>query len=124
MGFNRVSRNEKRQLKHSSIRKKVLGTSERPRLVVYKSAKNIYAQLVNDAEQRTLTGVSSLSPTLRGEVAKAESKVQAAELVGKAIAEKAKELKIETVVFDRGGYLYHGRVKALADGARAGGLKF
>lgn len=124
MGFNRVSRNEKRRLKHSSIRKKVLGTSERPRLVVYKSAKNIYAQLVNDAEQRTLTGVSSLSPNLRSEVAKVESKIQAAELVGKAIAEKAKELQIETVVFDRGGYLYHGRVKALADGARAGGLKF
>ena len=106
------------------IRKRVNGTAERPRLVVFRSSKNIYAQLVDDISHRTLTGVSSLSPDIRDEAAKASSKVDQARVVGKAIAEKAKALKIERVVFDRGGYPYHGRVKALAEAAREGGLIF
>lgn len=113
-----------RERKRKRIRKKTFGTSERPRLVVYRSSRHIYAQLVDDGSQRTLTGVSTLSPDLRPEVEKATSKVERARLVGKAIAARAKKLKIEKVVFDRGGYKYHGRVKALADGAREGGLVF
>ncbi len=115
---------QQRLRKKKHIRKRVRGTPERPRLVVFRSATNIYAQLVDDMAQRTITGVSSLSPGIREQAAKATSKVEQARLVGKAIAEKAKALKIERVVFDRGGYLYHGRVKALADAAREGGLIF
>ncbi|NOZ55592.1 MAG: 50S ribosomal protein L18 [Calditrichaeota bacterium] len=106
------------------IRKKVHGTPERPRLVVFRSAKHIYAQLVDDVNQKTLTGVSTVTPTLRDELQGVASKVEKAKLVGKAIAEKAKELGVTRVVFDRGGYRYHGRVKAVADGAREGGLEF
>ncbi|MCB9511369.1 MAG: 50S ribosomal protein L18 [Deferribacteres bacterium] len=124
MGFKKIDKNIARQNKHRSVRKKVFGTSERPRLVVYKSNKNIYAQLVDDQKSKTLTGVSSLSAGLKDEVRKADSRMKVATAVGKAIAEKAKDLKLETVVFDRGGYLYHGLVKALADGAREAGLKF
>jgi large subunit ribosomal protein L18 len=115
---------ERRLRKRKHIRKRVRGTPERPRLVVFRSSKNIYAQLVDDFSQRTLTGVSTLSPGVREEVEKAVSKVEQARLVGKALAEKAKALKIERVVFDRGGYPYHGRIKALAEGAREGGLIF
>ncbi len=106
------------------IRKKVFGTAERPRLVVFRSAKNIYAQIVDDLHNRTLTSVSTLSPDLKEKTAKAKGKITAAQLVGKRIAEKAKELNIKNVVFDRGGYMYHGRVKAVADAAREGGLHF
>ncbi len=114
----------KREKKRKRIRKKVAGTGQRPRLAVYRSAKNIYAQLVDDATRVTLAGVSTLTPDLVDGVQKTDSKIDAAKLVGKAIAEKAKGLKIESVVFDRGGYLFHGRVKAVADGARESGLKF
>jgi len=114
----------KRAHKKTRIRRKVLGTTERPRLVVFRSSKNIYAQLIDDIKEKTITGVSSLSPDVRAKASKAKNKVEAAKVVGQAIAEKAKDLKLENVVFDRGGYLYHGRVKALADGARENGLKF
>jgi|SRR3990172_1015941 len=114
----------KRSHKRKRIRRKIFGTSERPRLAVFRSSKNIYAQLVDDINEKTLTGVSTLSPDLNKDIKKAGNKIEAAKLVGKAIADKAKTLKIETVVFDRGGYLYHGRVKALADGARENGLTF
>ena len=124
MGYKVIDKKLARQKKHRSVRKKVYGTAERPRLVVFKSNRNIYAQLVNDEAQKTLTGVSSLTVDLRDAVKKAGSRREIAEIVGKAIAEKAKGLKIEKVVFDRGGYVYHGLVKALADGAREGGLKF
>ncbi len=124
MGFKKFDKNLARRRKHRSIRKKISGTPERPRLVVFRSARNIYAQLVDDTQQRTITGISSLNKDLRSEIAKAKSKTEVAFLVGKAIAEKAKKLNIEKVVFDRAGYLYHGRVKALAEGAREGGLKF
>ncbi|MDQ7063768.1 MAG: 50S ribosomal protein L18 [candidate division KSB1 bacterium] len=124
MGFKRFDRELARKRKHRSIRKKITGSSERPRLVVFRSNKNIYAQLVDDSQQRTLTGISSLNKELQSEIQKAKSKTEVAFIVGKAIAEKAKKMKIEKVVFDRAGYLYHGRVKALAEGAREGGLKF
>ncbi len=109
------------------IRGKVFGTPEKPRLVVFRSAKHIYAQLIDDTNQKTVTGVSTLSKDVKNalaDVRKKEGKVGVSKLVGKAIADRAKKLKIESVVFDRNGFIYHGRVKAVADGAREGGLKF
>jgi large subunit ribosomal protein L18 len=100
------------------IRKKVHGTSGSPRLSVYKSNKAIYAQLINDVDGKTLASASSNSADLNG------SKIDVAGAVGKLVAEAAKLKGIDKVVFDRGGYIYHGRVKALADGAREAGLKF
>jgi len=110
--------------KKKSIRKKIHGTPERPRLVVFKSLNHIYAQLVDDSNQKTITGVSSLTHELKEKVEKAKSNIEVAGLVGEGIAKKALEMKYENVVFDRNGYLYHGRVKAVAEGARKGGLKF
>ncbi|HHL72517.1 MAG TPA: 50S ribosomal protein L18 [Bacteroidetes bacterium] len=124
MGFKPVNKTRKRIQKHRSVRKNIHGTAERPRLAVFKSARNIYAQLIDDDHQKTITGVSTLTKALQDDLAKAKSKRERAEVVGKAIAAKAKELKIEQVVFDRGGFVYHGRIKALADAAREGGLKF
>lgn len=109
-----------RKKKH--IRKNIFGTTERPRLVVYKSLRHIYAQLVDDTNQKTITGMSSLSKELRDEISKAKNKIEIAEIVGNCIAQKARDLKFERVVFDRNGYIYHGRVKAVAEGARKGGL--
>jgi len=106
------------------IRKRVTGTTERPRLLVYRSLKQIYAQLVDDSVQRTLCTVSSLSEGLREQTAAAKGKSGVAKIVGKAIAEEAKKQNVTRVVFDRNGYLYHGRVKALADAAREAGLEF
>jgi large subunit ribosomal protein L18 len=110
------SREDMRQRRHLRVRKKVAGTSARPRLVVYRSLKHIYAQLVDDQGQRTLMTVSDQA--LQGK--KSDKSVG----VGKMIAEKAKAAGITSVVFDRAGYRYHGRVKAVADGAREGGLEF
>ncbi len=107
-----------RKTKKVKIRKKIKGTTERPRLCVFKSLKNIYAQIVDDTTGKTILTVSTL-----GDV-KGKSGREAATEVGKLIATKAKEQKIEKVVFDRSGYLYHGRVKAVADGAREAGLNF
>jgi large subunit ribosomal protein L18 len=111
---------EARQRRHKRVRGKVTGTVERPRLVVTRSNRGIVAQLVDDMEGRTLASASwlQLQKSFKG-----DKKAQAAE-VGKLLAEHAKQAKIETAVFDRGGYLYHGRVKALADATREGGLKF
>ncbi len=106
------------------IKKNIFGTPERPRLVVFKSERHIYVQLVDDAHQKTITGISSLTKTINDELKKAKGKIEQAKIVGKSIAAKAKELKMEKVVFDRNGYLYHGRIKAVADGAREGGLIF
>ncbi len=100
------------------IRKTVKGTAERPRLCIFRSGKHMYAQVINDDKAETIVAISSL--TVKG--AKGGKKV--AEAVGQAIAKAALDKKIESVVFDRNGFVYHGRVKALADGARAGGLKF
>jgi large subunit ribosomal protein L18 len=109
-----------RERRHRRIRGKVAGTAERPRLAVFRSNRGIFAQLVDDETGKTLAGASWLGVKKSFKGSKTE---QAAE-VGKLIAEAAKKAGIETVVFDRGGYLYHGRVKALADGAREGGLQF
>lgn len=106
------------------IRKKISGSPEYPRLAVFRSNKSIYAQVVDDTANRTLFTVSSLSKSLSKEIEKVKGKVEIAHIVGKALGEEAKKRKIERVVFDRSGYLYHGRVKALADGAREAGLNF
>jgi large subunit ribosomal protein L18 len=108
-----------RARRHRRIRGKIFGTAERPRLVVFRSNKGISAQLVDDDAGKTLAGASWV-----GLKSFSGNKTEQAEQVGKALAAAAKAAGIETVVFDRGGYLYHGRVKALADGAREGGLKF
>jgi large subunit ribosomal protein L18 len=115
-----LSTSQARARRHRRVRGKVAGTAERPRLVVFRSNRGIDAQLVDDASGRTLTGVSwlQLKKTFKG------NKTEQAAEVGKQLAAKAKEAGIEEVVFDRAGYLYHGRVKALADGAREGGLRF
>lgn len=111
--------------RHLRIRKKVFGTEERPRLVVYRSLKNIEGQLVDDETGRTLMGLSTLSKALKGFEAEGEHRRQEHSFAaGKALAEEALSKGIKTVVFDRGGYRYHGRVKAFADGAREGGLEF
>jgi large subunit ribosomal protein L18 len=105
--------------RHRRIRRHIVGTAERPRLVVFRSNRGIEAQLVDDVEGRTLVSASHLAlEKFQG------PKSEQAAAVGKLLAEKAKKAGIETVVFDRGGYLFHGRVKALADGAREGGLRF
>jgi len=114
---------EGRLRRHKRITKKMKGTGERPRLVVFRSKKHIYAQLVNDEEQRVITGCSTLSPEFKKLNMKSTNK-EAAYEVGKLIAKKALSLGIEKVCFDRAGYKYHGRVKALAEGARKEGLKF
>ena len=108
-----------RERRHKRVRGKVAGTAERPRLVVFRSNRGIEAQLVDDLEGKTLAAAS----WLHLKAFKGSKSEQAAE-VGKLLAANAKQAKVETVVFDRGGYLYHGRVKALADAAREGGLKF
>lgn len=107
-----------RQKRVKRIRKKIIGTSERPRLRVFKSAKHIYAQVVDDSKGHTLAAISTLDKTLDRD----GSKCELATRVGKKIAELSQAAGIKTVTFDRGGYIYHGRVKALADGAREGGL--
>ena len=112
------TREEQRKRRHLRVRKTVTGTTERPRLVVYRSLKHITAQLVDDVAQRTLLTVTSAS--LDGEGKKTEKSAE----VGRRVAARAKEAGITKVVFDRAGYQYHGRVKAVADGAREGGLEF
>jgi large subunit ribosomal protein L18 len=114
------TRNEKRISKHERVRKKIKGSPERPRLSVYRSLKYIYAQIIDDSTGTTLASASSLViPDI-----KSGDTMEVARKVGTNIAEEAKKKNILTVVFDRGGYLYHGRIKALAEGAREGGLLF
>jgi large subunit ribosomal protein L18 len=115
-----LSVREARLRRHRRVRGKVSGTADRPRLVVFRSNKGISAQLVDDAAGKTLAGASwvGVKKTFKG------TKTEQAAEVGKLLAAAAKKVGVESVVFDRGGYLYHGRVKALADGAREGGLKF
>ncbi len=113
---------ESRRLKiRKRIRGTVSGTASRPRLSVFRSNKEIYAQIVDDVEGKTLVAASSRD---KGLTDTSTTKIEKASLVGKAIAEKALKAGVETVAFDRGGYLYHGRIKSLADGAREAGLKF
>jgi large subunit ribosomal protein L18 len=117
----KLSKQDRRQRLRFRIRKTVSGTVQRPRLAVFRSNKEIYAQLIDDVSGKTITAASSRDKDI--DAAKA-NKVEAAKLVGKAIAEKAVKAGVDTISFDRGGYLYHGRVKSLAEGAREGGLKF
>ncbi len=117
------SRSEARERRHVRVRTKVHGTTERPRLCVFRSLAEIYAQVIDDEIGHTLASASSIDQDLRSKVS-GMKKTEQARLVGKALAERAKEKGIEKVVFDRGGYRYIGRVKALADAAREGGLEF
>lgn len=119
-----MKRRVRRERIKKHIRKKIYGTPECPRLTVFRSLKGITAQMVDDTTSKTLVTVSSHSKALKDDVKKTKGKVEVAKLVGKTLADKAKELKVEKVVFDRSGYLFHGRVKAVADGAREAGLKF
>lgn len=118
--ISRPKTEEKRIRRHKRVRAKVAGTADRPRMNVYRSANNIYVQLIDDAKGVTLCAASSLEKDVKGKGGNKEG----AKLVGQKIAKIALKKGIETVVFDRGGYLYHGRVKELADGAREAGLKF
>jgi large subunit ribosomal protein L18 len=114
---------ETRIRRKKRIRKKVTGTAERPRLTVFRSAKHIYAQVIDDTNGRTLVAASTLIEAVKGQVSDAK-KSDAAKLVGAALAKACSEKGIEKVVFDRNGYMYHGRIRALAEGAREAGLSF
>jgi len=116
-----LSKTDRRDRIRFRIRKSVSGTTERPRLAIFRSNKEIYAQLIDDVTGKTITAASSRDKDID---ASKVNKTEAAKLVGKSIAEKATKAGVELVTFDRGGYLYHGRVKSLAEGAREGGLKF
>jgi large subunit ribosomal protein L18 len=117
------SRDKVRKRVHNRIRRRLAGTSDKPRLAVFRSQAHIYAQVIDDDAGRTLCAASSLDKDLRGKLSSGGN-IAAAQEVGRLIAGRAKDKGVETVVFDRGGVLYHGRVKALADAAREGGLKF
>lgn len=121
--MSKLKRLSGRKRRHLRLRQKVQGTAERPRLAVFRSSKHTYAQLVDDMEGRTLASASTLDKELREEL-KHGADIEAARAVGRLIGERAKNESITTVVFDRGGNLYHGRVAALADGAREAGLQF
>ncbi len=120
--YKRFDRNAARKHRHLRIRGRVHGTPERPRLNVYRSNLNIYAQVIDDSTGRTLAQASTLEAVIKGEPGRLT--VAKARIVGKLVAERAKSVGVTKVVFDRGGYRYHGRVQALADGAREVGLEF
>lgn len=115
---------EKRERIKRGLKAKIRGTPERPRLVVFRSLKHIYGAIVDDTLGKTLVQVSSLSKEIAPEIKSVKGKIGVGKIVGMALAKKAIEMNIQKVVFDRNGYRYHGRLKALADGAREGGLKF
>jgi large subunit ribosomal protein L18 len=117
------SRLEARRRRHGRVRRKVVGTAERPRLVVFRSLQHVYAQVIDDTTGHTLVSASTLDSKLREEIGKLEVEEQA-KAIGRAVAERAKAAGIEQVVFDRGGYPYHGRVQAVAEGSREAGLAF
>jgi large subunit ribosomal protein L18 len=118
-----MDRSKERRRIHKRIRVKISGNASRPRLCVYRSLKYMYAQIIDDAQGITLVSASTLEKGIRGDLKQAGN-VEASKILGKTIAERANTKGIETVVFDRGGYLYHGRIKAVADAARESGLKF
>lgn len=120
---NKPNRNEIRLRKHVRVRKRIAGTSERPRLDVFRSLNHIYAQVIDDTNGNTLVAASTLDEALKGKIGFGGNKAAAAE-VGKLVAQKAINKGIKQVVFDRGGYIYHGRIKELADAAREAGLEF
>ncbi len=119
--LNRVDKNEKRQKRHLRSRRYITGTAERPRLNVYRSLSNIYAQVIDDVAGVTIVAASTVEKNMKETYG---GNIEAAKAVGRAIAEKALAKGVKTVVFDRGGYLYHGRVAALAEAAREAGLEF
>ncbi len=118
--INKVSRNDARRVRHERVTEKIFGTSECPRLCVYRSNTNIYAQIINDENGSTLVSASSLDKELKLK----NNNIEAATKVGESLAKKAKKAGIKNVCFDRGGYKYHGKVKALAEAARDNGLEF
>lgn len=119
--YNKEDRSMSRRRRHIRVRKKVTGTTERPRLCVFRSERNIYAQIIDDVTQKTLVAASSIEKDFAAELG---SNKEAAKLVGELVAKRAIEKGIKAVVFDRGGYIYHGRVQQLAEGAREAGLEF
>jgi large subunit ribosomal protein L18 len=121
--INKPNTNEARLRKHLRVRKKIKGTTERPRLNVFRSLSHIYAQIIDDTTGNTLVAASTLDEAIKGKIKFGGNK-EAAKEVGKLVAEKAADKGIKSVVFDRGGYIYHGRVKELADAAREAGLEF
>jgi large subunit ribosomal protein L18 len=121
--ITKVDKNKARQRRHLRVRKKISGTAERPRLNVFRSAKHMYAQVIDDVKGVTLVSASTLDKELKDQVQNGGN-VEAAQKVGALIAQRAKAKGIDKVVFDRGGYLYHGRVQALAEAAREAGLEF
>ena len=123
MATQSQKKTESRNRRHRRVRAKVKGTSQRPRLNVYRSLENIFAQVIDDIDGKTLVSASTIDKEVAKEIGE-KNKVDSAKVVGKILAERAKSAGITTVVFDRGGYRYHGRVAALAEGAREGGLEF
>ena len=121
--FNKRDRNEVRKIRHERVRKKISGTPERPRLCVYRSNAHIYAQIIDDVAGNTLVATSTVEKEIASQIGEVDKK-GAGQIVGKVLAERALEKGIKEVVFDRGGYIYTGRVAALAAGAREGGLDF
>lgn len=121
--ITKIDKNTVRQRRHARVRKHVSGTAEVPRLNVYRSLNHIYVQIIDDVKGVTLASASTMEKAIKAEIAD-KTKTEAAKVVGEAVAKRAMEKGIETVVFDRGGYLYTGRVKAIAEGAREAGLKF
>ncbi len=121
--INVKDKNQERQIRHKRVRKTVSGTAERPRLCVTRSLQNIYVQVIDDVKGVTLLSASTREKEIASQIA-GKTKTEAAKIVGEIVGKRAVEKKIKEVVFDRGGYLYTGRVQALADGARASGLKF
>ena len=121
--FKKRDRNEIRVIRHARVRKKISGTPEMPRLCVYRSNKSIYAQVIDDTKGITLVSASTLDANLKGQLEEVD-KTGAAKMVGKLVAERALAAGIKDIVFDRGGYLYTGRIAALADAAREAGLNF
>lgn len=115
---------QRKERKIKRVRKNLFGTPERPRLTVFKSLNHIYAQVIDDSNSKTLASASTLTKEIAAELASAKSNIEKSKIVGNLVAKKAIEAKVEKVVFDRGMYQYHGRVQAIADGARDGGLKF
>lgn len=121
--INKTDKNQERLVRHKRVRRKVTGTASRPRLCVYRSLSQIYAQIIDDENQKTLVSASTLEKEIAGKC-EGKTKTEAAKIVGETIAKRALSKKIKEVVFDRGGYIYIGRVQALAEGAREAGLKF
>ena len=121
--LKKADKNAKRLQRHKRVRRKVFGTPQRPRLCVFRSSNNIYAQIIDDTNRVTLVAASSLDEAVKGAVNHTGNK-EAAKMVGEMVAKKAVEKGITEVVFDRGGYIYHGTIKDLAEGAREAGLKF